>query len=59
MVARLRNLYESVDNIDVFVGGMFETTPNGPGELFKAIIIDQFVRIRDGDRFWFENRANG
>jgi len=48
-----------VDNIDVFVGGMLETTPNGPGELFKTILIDQMTTLRDGDRFWFENTDNG
>jgi hypothetical protein len=24
------------------------------GPLANAIIVDQFARIRDGDRFWFE-----
>ena len=46
-------------HLDVFVGGMLETTPSGPGELFRIIILDQFYRIRDGDRFWFENKDNG
>ncbi|XP_052805242.1 dual oxidase-like isoform X3 [Mya arenaria] len=59
VIARLEELYGSVDDIDVFVGGMFETTPEGPGELFKTVIRDQFIRIRDGDRFWFENKDNG
>jgi dual oxidase len=36
-----------------------ETTPRGPGELFTLIIKDQFQRVRDADRFWFENRGNG
>ena len=38
---------------------MLEGGENGPGELFKEIIKDQFTRIRDGDRFWFENKLNG
>ncbi|XP_012943057.2 dual oxidase [Aplysia californica] len=45
--------------IDMFVGGMMETTPDGPGELFTQILYDQFLRIRDGDRFWFENEEIG
>lgn len=47
-----------MDVIDPWVGGILETTSTGPGELFRTIIRDQFRRIRDGDRFWFENRAN-
>lgn len=49
----------SLQNVDILTGGLLETTKDGPGELFRAVIIDQFVRIRDGDRFWFENRDNG
>ncbi|XP_052252760.1 dual oxidase 1-like isoform X3 [Dreissena polymorpha] len=57
---KLESLYGGLDDIDVFVGGMMETTPTGgPGPLFRAILRDQFIRIRDGDRFWFENRENG
>lgn len=47
-----------LDNIDVYVGGMLESDGK-PGELFQAVILDQFVRIRDSDRFWFENELNG
>ena len=46
--------------LDAYVGGMLEVGDDGaPGELFQAIILDQFVRLRNSDRFWFENRLNG
>ncbi|GFN94573.1 dual oxidase [Plakobranchus ocellatus] len=54
---RLHN--NKLSKVDLFVGGMMETTPSGPGELFTNILIDQFTRLRDGDRFWFENKDNG
>nr|CAD7399646.1 unnamed protein product [Timema cristinae] len=47
-----------LDNIDVYIGGMLESR-DGPGELFTAIIKEQFARIRDADRFWFENTESG
>jgi len=45
---------EAWNNIDVWTGGILETSTR-PGPLFRAIIKDQFKRIRNGDRFWFEN----
>jgi dual oxidase len=47
-----------INNIDVWVGGLLETSISGPGELFSNVIEDQFRRIRDADRFWFENKEN-
>lgn len=47
------------DDMDIWPGGLLETRTSGPGELFAAVILDQFERIRDGDRFWFENHENG
>ncbi|XP_010190709.1 PREDICTED: dual oxidase 1-like, partial [Mesitornis unicolor] len=41
--------------LELLPGGMMEVN----GSLFSAIILDQFVRLRDGDRFWFENTRNG
>lgn len=60
-----RNLSEAydgrIDNIDLYVGGMLESSPSEgrPGPLFRKIIKEQFERIRDSDRFWFENEAAG
>ena len=45
-------------NIDLYVGGMLESY-GGPGPLFTKIIQQQFERLRDADRFWFENQENG
>ncbi|ESO87606.1 hypothetical protein LOTGIDRAFT_235056 [Lottia gigantea] len=62
ILEKLRELYDNdtaPDNLDIFTGGLLETTDDGLGPLFKAITIEQFERIRDGDRFWFENRNNG
>uniref|UniRef100_A0A8C9F197 NAD(P)H oxidase (H2O2-forming) n=1 Tax=Pavo cristatus TaxID=9049 RepID=A0A8C9F197_PAVCR len=41
--------------LELLPGGMLEAD----SPLFSAIILDQFVRLRDGDRFWFENTKNG
>ncbi|XP_071487821.1 dual oxidase 2-like [Diadema antillarum] len=56
----LNRTYEGdIDKVDIWAGGLLETTSDGPGELFRFIIKDQFIRSRDGDRFWFENHLNG
>ena len=51
-------LYKSLDEIDLYVGGMLESV-DGPGPLFTKIIKEQFQRLRDADRFWFENKESG
>ncbi|KAK3607885.1 hypothetical protein CHS0354_036707 [Potamilus streckersoni] len=61
-IENLRRVYGNTskpDNVDLFSAGLLETTPNGVGETFRTIILDQFLRIRHGDRFWFENTNNG
>ena len=52
VAAKLEELYGSVDNIDLWVGGLAEDHVDGSsmGELFSTIIVDQFERIRTGDR---------
>ncbi|MFK8115201.1 MAG: peroxidase family protein, partial [Rubripirellula sp.] len=55
--ANLESLYGDVDNIDLWVGLMAEDhVENGSlGETATTIIADQFERLRDGDRFYYEN----
>lgn len=57
----LEETYGSVDNIDLWVGGLAEDHVAGSsmGETFSTIIIDQFERLRDGDRFWYQNVMDG
>uniref|UniRef100_V9GVG1 Peroxinectin n=1 Tax=Hydra vulgaris TaxID=6087 RepID=V9GVG1_HYDVU len=52
----LELLYENVDNIDLWVGGLAEdhVKDSELGETFHKIILEQFIRFRDGDRFWYE-----
>lgn len=54
---KLKELYGSVYNIDVWVGGILEDQVEGGkvGPLFRCLLIEQFKRLRDGDRFWYEN----
>ncbi|XP_043196790.1 peroxidasin homolog isoform X2 [Amphibalanus amphitrite] len=52
----LRQLYGHPDNVDLWMGGMLEDHVTGSkmGPTFLCIIADQFRRLRDGDRFWYE-----
>ncbi|MCY3922743.1 MAG: peroxidase [Chloroflexi bacterium] len=53
----LQAVYDDVDDLDLWTAGLAEDHVAGAmvGETFRAIIADQFRRLRDGDRFWFEN----
>lgn len=55
--ASLRALYGSVENVDLWVGGLAELHLPGTslGPTFTAIIREQFGRLRDGDRFFYRN----
>ncbi len=57
----LRELYGTVDNIDLWVGTLAEDHVPGAavGELHQTILAEQFSRLRDGDRFWYENLFAG
>ncbi|XP_064081195.1 dual oxidase 2-like isoform X2 [Macrobrachium nipponense] len=57
VLRKLKSLYEDPSQLDIWPGGLLETT-KGPGQLFSKIILDQFERTRDGDRYWFENKKN-
>ena len=53
----LQQAYGSIDRVDPWIGGLAETHLPGSslGATFTRILVDQFTRLRDGDRFWYQN----
>ena len=53
----LSTIYSSINDIDLWIGGLAEDHNPGAlvGPTFGSIIKDQFERLRDGDRFWYES----
>ena len=54
---RLLRVYGSLDNVDLFVGGLAEIQLPGSlvGAVFACIFSKTFVGLRDGDRFFYDN----
>ena len=55
--AALIRAYGDVALLDLWSGGLSEDHLPGAmvGETFHTIITDQFRRLRDGDRYWYES----
>lgn len=53
----LAAVYNDIEELDLIVGGLAEDHVDESlvGELFRSILADQYIRTRDGDRFWYEN----
>ncbi len=58
--SRLAAVYENVDQVDLWIGGLAEDHLPGAmvGELNAAILRDQFEALRDGDRYWYTRVLN-
>jgi peroxidase len=58
---QLKSLYGTVDNIDAWIGMLAEDHVRGAsvGPLVQRILADQFGRLRDGDRFWYQRSLAG
>ena len=57
---RLQQAYGSVENVDLWVGGIAEDHYRGGmvGELFHTIVKKQFEELRAGDRFWYTHHLS-
>lgn len=58
---KLETVYGDVHNVDLWVAGLAEDHVEGGslGETFASIIANQFTRLRDADRFWYEAILEG
>ena len=52
----LQAAYQDVNRVDMWIGGLAEKPVRGAivGRTVGTILKDQFERLRDGDRFWYE-----
>ncbi|XP_071156046.1 salivary peroxidase/catechol oxidase-like isoform X2 [Mytilus edulis] len=54
--SNLALVYKSVDDVDLFIGGLLEEGENGSvGPTFSCIMGIQFQRFKVGDRYWYES----
>ncbi len=51
------SVYDSIEDVDLWIGAIAEDAVGDGlvGELLHEIMVDQFTRTRDGDRFFYEN----
>ncbi|XP_054441517.1 myeloperoxidase [Pteronotus mesoamericanus] len=59
LAKKLMEQYGTPNNIDIWIGGVAEPlNPNGRvGPLLACLIGTQFRKLRDGDRFWWQNKG--
>ncbi|NWY59126.1 PERM Myeloperoxidase, partial [Chionis minor] len=59
LAEKFLRLYGTPKNIDIWIGALAEPFVSGGrvGPLMACLIGTQFRNVRDGDRFWWENRG--
>ena len=54
-IERLKSVYQSVDDIDLFIGMAAEEPENAlVGNTYRCLIADQFARLKKGDRYFYD-----
>jgi len=58
VIDKMASIYKSPDDIDLFIAGMSEKVAAGGGMVghtFTHMIADQFARLKEGDRYYYEH----
>ena len=57
VAAAIESQYDCIEDVDLWLGAIAEDPAGGGlvGELLREILVDQFTRSRDGDRFFYLN----
>ncbi|KAL5272003.1 hypothetical protein ACHWQZ_G000262 [Mnemiopsis leidyi] len=57
----LKSLYQDdEEKVELFIGGMLlSNAEERMTEVFRLILTEQIYRLREGNRYWFENENNG
>ncbi len=61
VAANLQQAFGDMGKVDLWIAAIAED-PVGDGmvgETLRTILVDQFERVRDGDRFWYQNYFSG
>uniref|UniRef100_A0A182FL01 Peroxidase n=1 Tax=Anopheles albimanus TaxID=7167 RepID=A0A182FL01_ANOAL len=55
---QMKTIYHNPVNVDVYSGALSEPPVNGGivGPLLTCLLADQFLRLKQGDSFWYERR---
>ncbi len=56
----IASVYDSIEDVDLWLGALAEDAIGDGlvGELLNVILVDQFTRLRDGDRFFYASDAD-
>ena len=56
LIKRFKELYSSVDDIDLFIAGVNEAKVKGAyvGPTFQCMIAYQFLNLKRGDRYFYD-----
>ncbi|XP_058813496.1 myeloperoxidase [Topomyia yanbarensis] len=57
-LSQMRRIYDQPEDVDVYSGALSEPPVKGGivGPLLTCLLGDQFVRLKQGDSFWYERK---